>query len=108
MHVRHQLTDTGLRFVATYNIGPSHLRHLVSFPPYYVIYKNYKRPKEMDDVDAIPSISSGTVGSRFVSHDEIELAKSRREEQWKAAYARLHVYGFPRLPHHLNLSSLPD
>ncbi|KAL0579116.1 hypothetical protein V5O48_002899 [Marasmius crinis-equi] len=43
---------------------------------------------------AIPSLSSGAVGSRFVSSDEIETAKARREEQWKAAYAR---YGFSRL-----------
>ncbi|KIK71168.1 hypothetical protein GYMLUDRAFT_150183 [Collybiopsis luxurians FD-317 M1] len=39
--------------------------------------------------DSIPSVSLGAVGSRFVSSDEIEIAKARREEQWKAAYARL-------------------
>jgi len=39
--------------------------------------------------DAIPSISSGTVGSRFVSQGDIDAAKARRDEQWKAAYARL-------------------
>ena len=38
--------------------------------------------------DSIPSISTGAVGSRFVSQSEIETAKARREEQWKAAYAR--------------------
>ncbi|KAI0734564.1 N-terminal domain of NEFA-interacting nuclear protein NIP30-domain-containing protein [Fomitopsis betulina] len=43
----------------------------------------------MDDLDAIPSISSGAVGSRFVSQGDIDTAKARREEQWKAAYARL-------------------
>ncbi|KAL6310069.1 N-terminal domain of NEFA-interacting nuclear protein NIP30-domain-containing protein [Sparassis latifolia] len=43
----------------------------------------------MDDIDAIPSISSGSVGSRFVSQNDIETAKAKREEQWKAAYARL-------------------
>jgi len=43
----------------------------------------------MDDLDAIPSISSGAVGSRFVSQSDIDTAKARREEQWKAAYARL-------------------
>ncbi|KAI0931936.1 hypothetical protein AcV5_004695 [Taiwanofungus camphoratus] len=43
----------------------------------------------MDDLDAIPSISSGSVGSRFVSQADIETAKARRDEQWKAAYARL-------------------
>ncbi|TDL28380.1 hypothetical protein BD410DRAFT_759558 [Rickenella mellea] len=41
--------------------------------------------------DSIPSISSatGTVGSRFVSQSDIESAKAKRDEQWKAAYARL-------------------
>ncbi|EPT03966.1 hypothetical protein FOMPIDRAFT_1014356 [Fomitopsis schrenkii] len=43
----------------------------------------------MDDLDAIPSISSGAVGSRFVSQSDIDTAKARRDEQWKAAYARL-------------------
>jgi len=36
----------------------------------------------------VPSLSSGVVGSRFVSQDDIESAKARRDEQWKAAYAR--------------------
>ncbi|KAF8642273.1 hypothetical protein AX16_009546 [Volvariella volvacea WC 439] len=36
----------------------------------------------------VPSLSSGPVGSRFITQDEIESAKARREEQWKAAYAR--------------------
>ncbi|KAI0788610.1 N-terminal domain of NEFA-interacting nuclear protein NIP30-domain-containing protein [Abortiporus biennis] len=40
-------------------------------------------------MEDIPSISSGSVGSRFVSQSEIETAKARRDEQWKAAYARL-------------------
>ncbi|OBZ79085.1 hypothetical protein A0H81_00901 [Grifola frondosa] len=39
--------------------------------------------------DSIPSISSGAVGSRFVSQTDIETAKLKRDEQWKAAYARL-------------------
>ncbi|KAI0068390.1 hypothetical protein BV25DRAFT_1987176 [Artomyces pyxidatus] len=39
--------------------------------------------------DDIPSISSGAVGSRFVTQSEIDTAKARRDEQWKAAYARL-------------------
>ncbi|KAN0135752.1 N-terminal domain of NEFA-interacting nuclear protein NIP30 domain containing protein [Lactarius tabidus] len=39
--------------------------------------------------EAIPSISTGAVGSRFVSQSDIETAKARRDEQWKAAYARL-------------------
>lgn len=38
--------------------------------------------------DAIPSLSTGAVGSRFVSQEELETAKARRQEQWKAAYAR--------------------
>ena len=38
--------------------------------------------------DSIPSISSGPVGSRFVSQDELDSARARRDEQWKAAYAR--------------------
>ena len=36
----------------------------------------------------IPSLSSGSVGSRFVSQTELDVARQRREEQWKAAYAR--------------------
>ncbi|KAJ3537639.1 hypothetical protein NM688_g6654 [Phlebia brevispora] len=39
--------------------------------------------------DSIPSLSAGAVGSRFVSQEELDTAKARREEQWKAAYARL-------------------
>jgi len=42
----------------------------------------------MDDA-LIPSLSGGVVGSRFVTEDQVETAKARREEQWKAAYARL-------------------
>lgn len=42
----------------------------------------------MADESLIPSLSSGVVGSRFVTQDEVETAKQRREEQWKAAYAR--------------------
>ncbi|KAI0034288.1 N-terminal domain of NEFA-interacting nuclear protein NIP30-domain-containing protein, partial [Vararia minispora EC-137] len=37
----------------------------------------------------LPSLSSGAVGSRFVSQSDIEHARAKREEQWKAAYARL-------------------
>jgi hypothetical protein len=36
----------------------------------------------------IPSLSSGSVGSRFVSQTDLDVARQRREEQWKAAYAR--------------------
>ncbi|KAH9486812.1 PSME3-interacting protein [Psilocybe cubensis] len=41
------------------------------------------------DQSLIPSLSEGVVGSRFITQDEVETAKQRREEQWKAAYARL-------------------
>ncbi|KAF9460782.1 N-terminal domain of NEFA-interacting nuclear protein NIP30-domain-containing protein [Collybia nuda] len=37
----------------------------------------------------IPSLSTGAVGSRFVSQSDVDTAKARRDEQWKAAYARL-------------------
>ncbi|KAH7911928.1 N-terminal domain of NEFA-interacting nuclear protein NIP30-domain-containing protein [Hygrophoropsis aurantiaca] len=39
--------------------------------------------------EALPSVSISGVGSRFVSQNDIESAKARRDEQWKAAYARL-------------------
>ena len=41
--------------------------------------------------DAIPSLSTGVVGSRFVSQEELDTAKARRQEQWKAAYARYDI-----------------
>ncbi|KZO96079.1 hypothetical protein CALVIDRAFT_537668 [Calocera viscosa TUFC12733] len=34
-------------------------------------------------------ISTASVSSRFVSQSELEQAKANRDEQWKAAYARL-------------------
>jgi len=37
----------------------------------------------------IPSLSTGVVGSRFVSQNDVDIARARRDEQWKAAYARL-------------------
>lgn len=40
------------------------------------------------DQSSIPSLSEGVVGSRFITQDEVDTAKQRREEQWKAAYAR--------------------
>ncbi|KAG6885452.1 hypothetical protein C0993_001532 [Termitomyces sp. T159_Od127] len=43
----------------------------------------------MDDSTTIPSLSAGVVGSRFVTETELDTAKARRDEQWKAAYARL-------------------
>jgi hypothetical protein len=41
-----------------------------------------------DTGGAIPSISTGAVGSRFVSEHALDDAKARRDAQWKAAYAR--------------------
>ncbi|KAM6498216.1 N-terminal domain of NEFA-interacting nuclear protein NIP30 domain containing protein [Amanita muscaria] len=41
------------------------------------------------DQQPIPSLSAGVVGSRFITQDEIDAARQRREDQWKAAYARL-------------------
>ena len=38
--------------------------------------------------EALPSISTGEVGSRFITQSDIEAARARRDEQWKAAYAR--------------------
>lgn len=43
----------------------------------------------MADDEGIPSLSSGGVGSRFVTEKEITTARERRDEEWKAAYARL-------------------
>jgi hypothetical protein len=46
--------------------------------------------------EAIPSISTGVVGSRFVSESDLDTARVRRDEQWKAAYARfLRLLTFP-------------
>ena len=45
--------------------------------------------------EALPSLSEGAVGSRFVSQNDIETAREKREEQWKAAYAR-----YVPIPHH--------
>ncbi|KAL4064934.1 N-terminal domain of NEFA-interacting nuclear protein NIP30-domain-containing protein [Scleroderma yunnanense] len=39
--------------------------------------------------EGVPSVSVSGVASRFVSQSDIDAAKTRREEQWKAAYARL-------------------
>lgn len=52
----------------------------------------------------VPSLSSGVVGSRFVTQDEIESAKARKEEQWKAAYARFELFCTPFVP---PLKSIP-
>ncbi|KIK47284.1 hypothetical protein CY34DRAFT_262703 [Suillus luteus UH-Slu-Lm8-n1] len=39
--------------------------------------------------DGLPSVSVSGVGSRFISQNDLEEAKARRDDQWKAAYARL-------------------
>ncbi|EIW86607.1 hypothetical protein CONPUDRAFT_69070 [Coniophora puteana RWD-64-598 SS2] len=39
--------------------------------------------------EAVPTVNLTGVGSRFISSNEVETARTRREEQWKAAYARL-------------------
>ncbi|KAG6842564.1 hypothetical protein C0991_000090 [Blastosporella zonata] len=41
------------------------------------------------DESLIPSLSAGVVGSRFITESDLDTAKARRDEQWKAAYARL-------------------
>lgn len=55
--------------------------------------------------DSIPSLSAGAVGSRFVSQEELDTAKAKRDEQWKAAYARsfaeLHRILLPQLTNEL-------
>ncbi|KAJ7225409.1 N-terminal domain of NEFA-interacting nuclear protein NIP30-domain-containing protein [Mycena pura] len=43
----------------------------------------------MAEESMIPSLSSAGIGSRFVSQDDLDTAKARRDEQWKAAYARI-------------------
>ncbi|CAE6416530.1 unnamed protein product [Rhizoctonia solani] len=44
----------------------------------------------MDEGNPLTSLSAtGSVASRFVTQTEIDSAKERRDEQWKAAYARL-------------------
>jgi hypothetical protein len=47
----------------------------------------------------VPSLSSGVVGSRFVTQDDVESAKARKDEQWKAAYARLFDFFFVTATH---------
>ncbi|KAL1749097.1 N-terminal domain of NEFA-interacting nuclear protein NIP30-domain-containing protein [Schizophyllum fasciatum] len=45
----------------------------------------------MADDAVVPSLSSTStgVGARFITADDIQAARTRREEQWRAAYARL-------------------
>ncbi|KAI4526249.1 hypothetical protein K525DRAFT_259567 [Schizophyllum commune Loenen D] len=44
----------------------------------------------MADEAVVPSLSSTStgVGARFITADDIQAARTRREEQWRAAYAR--------------------
>ncbi|KAF7339372.1 Protein FAM192A [Mycena sanguinolenta] len=37
----------------------------------------------------VPSLSAAGIGSRFVSQDDVDSAKARRDAQWKEAYARI-------------------
>lgn len=48
---------------------------------------NFPLPSAMEEA-LVPSLSSGSVGSRFVSQTDLDKAKATRDEQWKAAYAR--------------------
>ncbi|KAJ9117829.1 hypothetical protein QFC20_000109 [Naganishia adeliensis] len=44
----------------------------------------------MDDSIPVTGLqTSGSVSSRFVSQNELDEAKKRKDEEWKAAYARL-------------------
>ena len=43
----------------------------------------------MDDSIPVTGLqTSGSVSSRFVSQNELDEAKKRKDEEWKAAYAR--------------------
>ena len=44
--------------------------------------------KMADDDAPVPSLTSGEIGSRFVSQTELDAANKKRDEAWKAAYAR--------------------
>jgi len=44
--------------------------------------------KMADDDAPVPSLTSGEIGSRFVSQAELDAANQKRDEAWKAAYAR--------------------
>jgi hypothetical protein len=57
--------------------------------------------------EALPSISTGIVGSRFISQSDVEAARTRREEQWKAAYARFLIL-FPAMSPVLTGMSRPS
>ncbi|KAF7320436.1 Nefa-Nip30-N domain-containing protein [Mycena kentingensis (nom. inval.)] len=39
----------------------------------------------------VPNLSSAGIGSRFVSQDDIESARIRKEQAWKAAYDRIGI-----------------
>lgn len=50
----------------------------------------------MDDAGVTGLQTSGSVSSRFVSQNDIDEAKKRKAEEWKAAYAR-YVFRVMRL-----------
>ena len=41
-----------------------------------------------DDDAPVPSLTAGEIGSRFVTQTELDAANQKRDEAWKAAYAR--------------------
>ena len=43
---------------------------------------------DKDMEEGVPTVSVTGVAARFVSETDIDAARSRREQQWKAAYAR--------------------
>lgn len=74
------------RVSASSAVLPASLRLSPPPPPCHPSLAAAPAPASMDD--SIPSIQTAGVGSRFVSQNELEAAKARRDEQWKAAYAR--------------------
>jgi FAM192A/Fyv6, N-terminal domain len=51
-----------------------------------------------DDDVPVPSLTSGEIGSRFVSQTELDAANKKRDEVWKAAYERYRFVTL-HLPH---------
>lgn len=43
--------------------------------------------------EGVPTVAVNGVASRFVSQTDIEAARTRKQEQWKAAYARCFTCG---------------
>lgn len=61
---------------------------LRKYPKFEADLKSVCQTLSAMEESLIPSISSGEVGSRFETQSDIDLARQRRDEQWKAAYAR--------------------